>query len=550
MTGILLDLVEPRKFLEDRKIAFVFWDGARPYCHLGKLSYRALRKKTENFAGALSEIGVKPGDRLAVILPNMLQFPVVYFGALMAGAVVVPINPLYARTPEEIAKILNDSGAESIVALDLFLPALEKIEKNVRLNNIIVTTVADSLPALKKAAYYAKSFWKDLRGKENYFYYPSGKNQKIRSYAQMIYEGGQPRNIKIRPQDLALILYTSGTTGDPKGVMHTHESLLANAYACKKLILELGLKEGKETFLAAAPYFHIMGIAAMLNTALLVRAKIVLIPKPSEFKTMLEAIRYTRATGFVGTPGFFKGLAGELKKDEKKEQASSLKLCISGASKIDSNIKQEFESLWGRKILIGYGLSETGVTHCQRSGSEFDSVGFPLDGVEEKFADTDENFTGELCVRSKSNTIGYWRKPEKTREVLCSESWFITGDLAKRDMKSGTVILGRAESDFVKGKGGEKISLSVVEDVLMKHSQVVDAAAVGNFSENKRGYEIKAFVVLRDPKTSCEKYLLEELKQLCKDNLSLAELPDKIKCVNLIPPKHPPKVLKKELKAL
>ena len=544
MTGTLLDLVEPRKFLEDRKDAFVFWDGAWPYCHLGKLSYRALRKKAENLARALPEIGVKQGDRLAVMLPNMLQFPVVYFGALMAGVVAVPINPLYARTPEEIAKILNDSGAESIVALDLFLPALEEIEKNVRLKNIIVATAVDSLPILKKIAYYVKTLFTG-----NYFYYPSGKNPKIKSYAQMIYEGGQPRNIKIKPQDLALILYTSGTTGDPKGVMHTHESLLANAYACKKLVLELGLEESKEIFLAAVPYFHIMGIVAMLNTALLMRAKIVLIPKPSECKTMLEAICHTRATGFVGTPGFFKGLAGELKKDEKKEQASSLKLCISGASKMDLKTKQEFESLWGGKILIGYGLSETGVTHCQREGGETDSIGFPLDGVEEKIIDTDENFIGELCIRSKSNMVGYWHRPEKAREVLCSEGWLMTGDLAKKDTRSGVVILGRAESDFVKGKGGEKISLSQVEDVLMQHSQVVDAAAVGSFFANKRGYEIKAFVALRDPKTSCGEYLLGELMKLCKDNLSLAERPDEIKCVKIIPRNAMGKVLKKQLKA-
>ena len=545
MAGTLLDLIGPREFLEDKKTAFLFWDAASPLLGLKTLSYYALRKKAERFAAALLEIGAKPGDRLAVMLPNMLQFPVVYFGALMAGAVAVPINPLYARTPEEIAKILNDSGAESIVALDLFLPALEKIEKKVRLKNIIVTTAADSLPIPKKIAYYVKILFAG-----NYFYYPSGKNQKIKSYAQITYEGGRQREIKIRPQDLALILYTSGTTGDPKGVMHTHESLLTNAYACEKLVLDLGLERGKEIFLAAAPYFHIMGIAAMFNAALLMRAKIVLIPKPSEFKTMLEAIRYTKATGFVGIPGFFKGLASELKKYEKAaEYVSSLKLCISGASKIDSKTKQEFESLWGGKILIGYGLSETGVTHCQRNGSEFDSVGFPLDGVEEKFADTDENFTGELCVRSKSNMVGYWRKPEKTREVLRGEGWLMTGDLAKTDMESGTIILGRAESDFVKGRGGEKISLFSAEEILMRHPQVVDTAAIGNFAQNKRGYEIKAFVVLRDSETSCGEYLLSELMRLCKDTLPLAERPDEIKCVSRIPRNHLGKILKKELKA-
>ena len=537
MTGTLLDLIEPRGFLEDRKTAFLFWDGATPSLGLKTFSYAALRKKAERFAAALLEIGVNPGDRLAIILPNMLQFPIVYFGALMAGAVVVPINPLYARTPEEITKILNDSEAESAVILDLLLPTLKNIEKDVRLKNIIVTTVADSLPVLKKVAYWVKT----SRNKNKYLHYA-----RLIS-ARRFKKSNLPN---ICAQDLAVILYTSGTTGDPKGVMHTHESLLANAYACKKLVLELGLEEGKEVFLAATPYFHIMGIAAMLNTALLMRAKIVLIPKPSEFKTMLEAISYTKATGFVGIPGFFKGLAGELRKRvDAADYVSSLKLCLSGASRIDSKTKQEFESLWGGKILIGYGLSETGVTHCQRRGGEIDSVGFPLDGVEEKFADTDENCIGELCVRSKSNMVGYWRKSEKTREVLRGEGWLMTGDLAKMDTKGGTVILGRAESDFVKGRGGEKVPLSSAEEILMRHPQVVDAAAIGNFSENKRGYEIRAFVVLRDSETSCGEYLLGELMKLCKDNLPLAERPDEIKCIRSIPRNHLGKVLKKALRA-
>ena len=195
------------------------------------------------------------------------------------------------------------------------------------------------------------------------------------------------------------------------------------------------------------------------------------------------------------------------------------------------------------------GLTETGVANCQRLGDEAGGVGAPLDGIEQKIVGADENGVGELCIRSKANMIGYWQNPKKTREVLCSEGWLMTGDLAKTDVKGGTVILGRAESDFVKGKGGEKIPLFSVEEILMLHPQIVDAAVVGNFSENKRGYEIRAFVVLRDPKTSCGKYLLGELAQLCKNNLPLAERPDEIKCLVSIPRNHLGKVLKKQLRA-
>ena len=545
--GTLLDLIEPRGLWEDRKTAFVFWDGEAMPNYLRTLSYASLRSKAEKFASALLEIGVRPGDRLAIMLPNMLQFPVVCFGAWIVGAIAVPINPLYAKTPNEILKILKDSGAKVIVALDRFYPAIKSVENETELQHIILTTPADSLPFLKKLIYWAKVWWKG-----EYFYYPDREKPNVKSYANLLFDGRR-RKLKpvARPNDLALILYTSGTTGDPKGVMHAHESLLANAYACKKLVLELGLEEGKEVFLAAAPHFHIMGIAAMFNTALLMRAKVILFPinpnDPNAYKKMLKAIQYTRATGFVGVPGWFNAMAGLLSRKDNSYDISSLELCISGTAPLDHAVKSQFESLSGKEIKEGFGLTEAGITHCQRTGDEVGSVGAPLDGIEQKIIDIDEDGVGELCVRSPGNMRGYWNLPEKTREVLDSENWLRTGDLTQIDNCGNAIILGRADIDFVKGTRGEKIPLGPLENLLMTHSQVMETAAIGSPADTKRGYKISALVVLRDKKMSCGEMIKEQLFKLC-EALPRAQKPDEIDCIEKIPRSPMGKVLKKDLR--
>lgn len=540
MKGTLLELLEPRGFFEDWKSAFVFWDGKKPYYHLGKLSYRGLRKKAKRFASALiNELDLVPGERLAIMLPNMLQFPVVYFGAMLAGVIPVPINPKYNETTNEILKILKDSGAEAIVTLDRWLPALEAIKKEVKLRHIIVTTPADTLPLLKKIYYRLKT--------------RSSKNGYI-SFAKLtsVRMRGKVSLPNIHPDDLALILYTSGTTGDPKGVMMSHRALLENAKACREYLLRMGLKDGEEIFLAAVPYFHILGIAALLHTALAVRAKTVLVPDPLGFKQIMKAITFTKSTAFAGMPGHYEIMGKALSLNIERYDLYSIKLWISGGAKLHRVHREGFERLVGKKIRNGYGMSELGIVSCQLwNDDEEDSVGELFENVMPIILNPNEEGVGELVIESPAAMIGYWLAPEATNQVMSGKLLY-TGDFAKFSNRGRSVriILGSRKKYLIKTRTGEGIDPLEIEKILMVHPDVLEAAVVG-VEDERHGEKIIACVVLRrHPITACGKIFQESIKEHCKQFLAGFKIPAEIICVKELPKNATGKVLYEKLKEL
>lgn len=542
-----MELIEPRGFLEDRKTAFVFWDGERRRWYLGELSYRGLRKKAMRIAWSLlNELDLKPGERLAVMLPNMLQFPAIYFGALMAGLIVVPINPRYAETPAEILKILKDSGAEVIVVLDKFLPALETIKKEVGLRHVIVTTPADSLPLIKKLAYWVRARWKGE------YYYPDAAMPEIRSYAALLFAGfGKKFRRDVCPAETALIIYTSGTTGAPKGAEMTHEALLENAKACQAYLFEMGLKDGEEIFLAAVPYFHILGIAALLNTALLVRAKTVLIPDPRKIPKILDAIDFTKTTAFAGMPGHYEVMAKFLAVSAKRRHLSSVKLWINGGAKLHKIHREKFEKLVGKKIRNGYGMTELGIVSCQKLDDEDeDSVGEPFSKAETAILNPDSEGKGELLVRSPGMMRSYWKQNLLTSESMTTR-FFRTGDFAQFSSanRSFKILLKGRKKYLIKTRTGENVDPTEIEKVLMIHPSVVEAAVVGVVDE-RRGERIRACIVLRDLDGSCQEIFKKNIKKHCGESLASFKIPDEIICVKELPKNHVGKVLYEKLRSL
>ncbi|KKT59922.1 hypothetical protein A3G55_04190 [Candidatus Giovannonibacteria bacterium RIFCSPLOWO2_12_FULL_44_25] len=540
MKGTLLELLEPRGFWKDRKTAFVFWDGEKWPWYLGKLSYRQLRKKAKCFATALlNELDLVPGERLAIMLPNTLQFPTVYFGAMMAGVVVVPINPRYTETPNEILKILKDSGAKTVVILDRFLPALEAIKNEIKLRHIVVTTQADSLPLLKKIVYCVKT----RRNKNKYLRYAwlvSARRFKA------------VRLPNIRPTDVALILYTSGTTGAPKGVIMTHKALLENAKACREYLLRMGLRDNEEIFLATVPYFHILGLSALLHTAFLVRARIVLVPDPRKIPQIMKAIRFTKATAFAGTPGHYEATAKILAVSTEKYDLSSVKLWINGGAKLHRIHREKFERLVGKKIRNGYGMSELGIVSCQLlDDEEEDSIGEPFEKVETVIFNPDKNGTGELWVRSPGAMKGYWKQPETTSETINPDGWLCTGDFAQYSEKAGVlrILLKGRKKYLIKTRTGENIDPLEIEKVLMAHSDIIEAAVVG-VSDEKHGERVRACVVLRDPKTSCAGVFKKKIFEHCRNHLANFKIPQEIICVKEIEKNAVGKILYEKLKEL
>lgn len=521
------------------------WDGYFPVRMQQKCSRKKLRELSYDFASALAALGAKHGEPTAILLPNFLEFAVAYFGILRSGGIASPIN--IKLSDFEIETILRKSSIKRVVVLDKFYPLVSKIET---LENIIVLRVSDALPLLKGAGYFfkakRKNTWIDISHEDSrvcdfYTFLNSGRISFSNSCT------------KIRKSDEALILFTSGTTGAPKGIVHTQGSLLENTYACRELFYELvgGTCGEKEVFLAAAPYFHIMGLSTMLHLPLLTGSKIIMtFPFPGEDfgSKLVRAISLMKVSVFVGTP-----LMYELMLNCKATQSwgafdfSALKVCISGSIKMSDNIRAKFEKTFNKKIIEGYGMSETGITHCQKENFNFvDSVGTTLRGVEHKLINVDKDRVGEVLVRSKGLMKEYRDESEDLKkEVFIDEDgWLHTGDLGCIS-KNSELFLTDRKKDLIKGPHGENIHPSQIEHALQSHHLIKEVAVVGRKVDGRE--EVVAFVVLKLYWKSKEE-VQKELFEICKTKLSSIKIPKEINFIAELPKNFFGKVLKKELK--
>ena len=551
----LLELLEPHQTRQEGAAAFSFWDGARPLGLRKNLTYRGLRKKALAFSYALHNyLKIVPGERVAFFLGNTLQFPIAYFGTLYAGAIPVPVNPLLKS--EEISKILKNAGVSAAVMMDLLYPRIGEAVFGAGARSVMVTNVDDTLPLFKVGGRFLKEiFGKKTANKSPEIMYD---NERIFNWSEILAaSSGQRFSAHSKPKDIALFLYTSGTTGEPKAVVFTHEALLENARACQKLLLfDLNIGKGA-TFLAAAPYFHIMGLAALLHTSLLMDAKTILIADKDFFslnRKILEAANYLKADAFVGAPRNYEFMIRALQHKTIKYDLSSLKLCISGSARLGEETRRKFENLCGVKIIEGYGMSEGGIFACQKPWkAKNGSVGRALDGVSLKLLNQDENGVGELLTKNRGIMLGYWKEKggidlEKTSSVFDKDGWFHTGDTARVD-EDGDVFLMDRVDDVIKLSGGEKISALEIEECIARHPHVSESAVVR--MANAKGRDImKAFVVLRDPKMSCGDFVKTEILKYCRESLPPYKVPDAVECVPELPKNAFGKVLKKQLRQM
>lgn len=521
------------------------WDGHFPVRIQKKLSRKKLRELSLNFAFALSSLGVKPGEVVAILLPNLTEFCVAYFGILKNGCIAAPINIRFSDS--EIQSIIKKFGIKHAVVLEKYYSLVSQIEI---LENIIVLKISDSLPFPKGLAHSLKTRTQNIRAETR------KSNAKVFDFYDFA-ESGQrffsSSCRRVRAGDEALILFTSGTTGNPKGVVHTHGSLLENAHACKKLLYELVGNENceKEIFLAAAPYFHIMGLSTMLHLPLLTGSKIVLtFPFPGEDfgDKILGAIGHCGVSVFVGAPKFYEIMAENRKKKwtGKLFDSSSLKICISGSDKISDALRLKFEKIFELPILEGYGMSEAGITHCQKSGFNFEgSVGVPFPGVEQKLINVDGDRVGEVLVRGKGLMKAYKNASPNEEVFIDSDGWLHTGDLGEVS-KNGELFLMDRKKDLIK-ISGEGIHPAQIEQVLCSHYLVKESAVVGKEAAGKE--TIVAFVVLKDFLDAKSKdEIKEEIFKVCKNSLSSIKIPKEINFISELPKNIFGKVLKKDLR--
>ena len=467
------------------------------------LTYRALDSATAHLAGLLRSKGIEPDDKVAISLPNVPPFAICYYGALRAGAVVVPLNPLLKA--REIAYHLSDSGAKILIAWHDFEDAARAGAEETGAELVLVhpSDFADVLGAAE-------------------------------AFTEVVERGDS---------DTAVILYTSGTTGKPKGAELTHANLSSNAAVSARSLLELG---PDDVILGSLPLFHAFGQTCALNTTVLAGATLTLIPRFDPAKA-LEVLQRDRVTVFAGVPTMYAALLHH--PDGASYDLSSLRTCISGGSAMPVEVMRAFGEKFSATVLEGYGLSETSPVasfNLPTMERKPGSIGVPVGGVEMKLIDPDgadaaEGEDGEIAIKGANVMKGYWGKPGATAEAIV-DGWFRSGDIARKDEDGYYYIVDRKKDMII--RGGYNVYPREIEEVLYEHPAVAEVAVVG-IPHETLGEEIGAAVALKDGMTATPEELIAHVRPL----VASYKYPRIVWLVDALPKGATGKILKREITA-
>ncbi len=518
-----------------------------------KLTYAQLSSLANRFAVGLQRLGVKQGDRVAIALPNIPHYPIAFYGALRAGAVVVPTNPLY--TEREMQYQLVDSGARVLVMLDTFYPVVRAVRKETQLEHVIITSPTDFLPAFLQTLYPLSQ-----RGTKNPGPRLTEKEMQDDSMLCSMHtmlESHTKGGIELfhlpvpaTGDDLAVLQYTGGTTGLSKGAMLTHRNLLANVIQTREWNPKA--QEAQETMLCVAPFFHSYGLTVGMNLSILAAATMILLPR---FKAsdVVKTIRRYHPTMFPGIPTLYLAILREVGKHT--DYLGSIKYCISGAAPLPAKVQSDFENVTHGKLVEGYGLSEAApVTHCNpltddgRNGS----VGLPLPSIEAAILDPETGKPvpigeiGEIVVKGPNIMRGYWNREEETKAIFTEDGWMRTGDLGRMDEDGFFYVVERKKDMII--ASGFNVYPREVEEVLFQHPDVAEAAVVG-VPDEYRGETVAAFVVLKPGKKASEE-MKRNILAYCKQNLAAYKMPKILEFRDSLPKSLIGKVLRRELRVM
>ena len=501
------------------------------------MTYRALDDASNRFARALIGLGVQKEDRVAIMLPNIPQTVVAYYGILKTGARIVHVNPLYVE--RELEHQLGDSGSTVILALDLFYEKVQNVKPKTPLQSIIVTSIRDYLPTMLRVLY-------PIKAKRNKQWVAIKMVPPVYDFGQLLKDAtpAQP-DVDINPDELALLQYTGGTTGVSKGVMLSHRNVVANTLQCRHWMTDL--TSGQEVFMGVLPYFHAYGMSTSQNLSIALGGTQVLLPR-FQADEVLKAIEKYRATVFCGIQAMFIAINNHPKASDF--DLSSLKVCMSGAGPLHAEVQKRFEDLTNAKLVEGYGLTESApVTHCNpcRGTRKKGSIGVPFPDTIARIVDietgSDEvapGSIGELTISGPQVMAGYWNKPEDTRNTV-RNGWLYTGDSATMDEDGFFYIVDR-KKDMIKS-GGENIYPRELEEVLFRHPKIKDVVVVG-IPHSLRDEAIKAYVVLHDGKQATD----AEILNFCRENLAKFKVPRWVEFRTELPKNLVGKVLRRALR--
>ena len=458
------------------------------------ISYGELDRKSRDFASYLQNVASLPvGARVALMMPNLLQYPIALFGALRAGYVIVNCNPLYS--PRELRHQLADSGAEAIVVLENFAHTLEQAIGDTAVRTVIVTGAGDQLGGARghvvnlalRHIRRAVPPWRLPRAERFNRALALGRHQPL----------SEPR---VEPADLAFLQYTGGTTGVPKGAMLTHGNIIANLQQMHGWLAP-SLGSGGEVFVTALPLYHVFALLANCFVPAMIGAANLLIPNPRDIEAFVKAMRGTRFTAITGVNTLFNALLNDA--DFSRLDFSSLHLAIGGGMAVQRAVAERWKSLTGKPLIEAYGLTETSPAAIANplTIDEFTgAIGLPLPSTDIAIRDADgRDLTvgeiGELCIKGPQVMAGYWNMPGETAEVMTADGFLRTGDIARVDDRGYVFIVDR-KKDMI-NVSGFNVYPNEIEDVMMTHPGVREVGAVG-VPDERTGEAVKIVVVLKD----------------------------------------------------
>lgn len=514
-----------------------------------EITYRELDQSSDALAAGLVNMGVKKGDRVAVVMPNTAAFVISYFGILKAGGVVAATNPTYPA--EKMQYQIDDCDAEIVISLSLFYNTIKSIQARTKVKKVIVANVKEYLPGI------AKTLFSIAKEKKDGHYLEALSTGDVWFQDVLTQYSGQKPNVTVTGEDLAIFQYTGGTTGVSKAAASQHKAVVANTIQAKEILLGANKTQSPENeiFLGAIPFFHVYGLITVVGFAVSLGARIVLVPNARDIDDVLDTIKTFKPTIFMGVPALYNAINNHAKVISGQVELKSIRLCMSGSAPLPPATKREFERLSGGKLLEGYGMSETPTaTHCNpqfgenRAGSiglPFPDMGMRIVSLEDDEQDVPVGEVGELLMAGPQLMVGYHNKAEETGKTLRERdgvTWLYTGDIARMDEDGYFYIVDRKKDMAL--IGGFNVYPVSVDKVLMEHPAVLDAASAGVPHTEKGGQEmLKAWIVLRPDHT----VTAEELITHCSKFLARYEVPTRYEFVESLPKTTVGKTLRREL---
>ena len=503
------------------------------------LTYAEVGKLAEDFASYLQNVLKLPrGERVAIMLPNLLQYPIALFGILQAGLVAVNTNPLY--TPRELEHQLKDSGATTIIVLENFANTLELVLPRTQIKHVIVASVGEMFGFFKGTLmnFVLRKVKKMV---------PEYRISDTIPFQTALKEGAAHtfRPVSLTREDTALLQYTGGTTGVAKGAILSHGNICANMQQAAEWIVNL-LRPGKETVIAALPLYHIFALTVNLMIFTQAGSKIILITNPRDMKSFIGDMKKERVSVFVGVNTLFNGMVNQ--PDFATVDFSSLKLTLGGGMATQKAVAEKWKDITGTPIVEAYGLTEASPGVCANPlniPAYTGGIGLPIPSTEIELRDADGNEVaqgqpGEMWIRGPQVMKGYWNRPEETAKVLDSRGFLATGDIAVMDEKGWFKLVDRKKDLIV--VSGFNVYPNEVEDVAASHPKVLEAACIG-VSSPKTGEALKLFIVKKD-----ESLTAEELIAFCRTELTAYKVPKDIEFRDELPKSNVGKILRRELR--